>query len=99
LLGRLESRQPGLGEARSVKIHDHPHEPSALIGLEAQQIALHHWPEALLFDNDAVLADRDRARGRVVLEVQQVIRQAGVGEAQLDHPVILTMGLALTTSL
>jgi hypothetical protein len=38
---------------------------------------------------------RDRARDRVVLEVQQVIRQASVGAAKLGHPVILTMGLAL----
>jgi hypothetical protein len=29
------------------------------------------------------------------VEVQQVIRQAGVGAAQLGHPVILAMGLAL----
>ena len=95
MLGRLDSRQPGVREARPVKIDNHPHEPSVLIGLEAQHIAFHHSPEALLLHNGAVPAGRDRARDRVVLEVQQVIRQAGVGAAQLGHPVILTMGLAL----
>src|SRR5215218_2237308 len=95
LLGRLDSRQPGVREARPVEIDNHLHEPSVLIGLEAQHIAFHHWPEALLLHNGAVPAGRDRARGRVVVEVQQVIWQAGVGAAQLGHPVILTMGLAL----
>jgi hypothetical protein len=51
MLGRLDSRQPGVGEARPVKIDDHPHEPSVLVGLEAQQSAFHHWPEALLLDD------------------------------------------------
>jgi hypothetical protein len=40
LLGRLDSRQPGVGEARPVKIDGHPHEPAVLIGLEAQHIAV-----------------------------------------------------------
>jgi hypothetical protein len=52
-------------------------------------------PEALLFHNGAVPAGRDRARDRVVLVVQQVIRQAGVKRSPARHPVILTMGLAL----
>jgi hypothetical protein len=98
LAGPPRRRQPGVAEARPVKIDDHPHEPSALIGLETQHLAFRYWPEALLLNDRARPADRDRARNWVVLEVQQVIRQASVGAAKLSHPVIRTMGLALRAS-
>jgi uncharacterized Zn-binding protein involved in type VI secretion len=92
-LGRLDSPQPGVGEARPIQV-DHPHEASVLVGLEAQHL-IQHRPQAQLLDGCAFPAGRDRARDRVVVEVQQVIRQAGVGAAQQGHLMVLAVGKAL----
>src|SRR3954469_9620922 len=48
-----------------------------------------------LLEADAVPAERDGARERVVLEVEQVVGEAGVGATELGAPVVARMRLRL----
>jgi hypothetical protein len=94
-LGRLHGRQPALGEAGPVQVDDHPHQPPRRVGRKPQHLALQHRPQAQLLDDGTRPADRHRARHRVVVEVHQVIGQAGLGATTFGHLVVLAVGLAL----
>ena len=67
------------------------------IALEPQHSFFEHWSQAHLRDDCPGPTKCHGAGCRIVVEIQQIIRQTGVRPTQLQHPECRGVRLALTS--
>ena len=93
---RRPRAQPDLGERRAVHVGQHVDgaPPPRVVGEAQHAVGLHRAQRARL-DPAAAPARRERARHRVVVEVQQVVGQPGVPRPQVGLAGADRVGLAL----
>ena len=97
-LGSLDHRDPGFGELTPIDVGDETDAASIAVRLETQRAAaLEHGSETQLLDERTRPSQCDRARDRVVVEVQQVVGKARVGYGRSRHPVFHGMSLGLAS--